>query len=85
MIPIICFTAVECPKLYPPANGVMRPEDRYIFETNVEITCDVGYMPDDDNRKSCQANQQWSGDGRPFSCIGKSLWQSPYGMLVQNI
>ncbi|XP_072017074.1 sushi, von Willebrand factor type A, EGF and pentraxin domain-containing protein 1-like [Amphiura filiformis] len=57
---------VECPKLYPPTNGNMHPEEVYTYQTRVEITCDEGFTPASGNVRECQANGEWSG--QQFAC-----------------
>ncbi|XP_078689172.1 uncharacterized protein LOC144920716 [Branchiostoma floridae x Branchiostoma belcheri] len=60
--PVPTCTAVQCPTLMAPENGAMSPEeaDSYIYQDEVDFSCDEGFELEGASSVTCQADQEWS-------------------------
>ncbi|XP_078687075.1 uncharacterized protein LOC144919463 isoform X5 [Branchiostoma floridae x Branchiostoma belcheri] len=53
-------TAVTCPTLTNPANGVLSPSGANSYQNTVTLTCDAGYQSSGVSTITCQADRSWS-------------------------
>ncbi|XP_078610886.1 E-selectin-like [Branchiostoma floridae x Branchiostoma japonicum] len=53
-------TAVQCPSLTPPHNGVLSPTGVNSYNDEVMFTCNQGYELEGASSVRCQANRTWS-------------------------
>ncbi|XP_019626709.1 PREDICTED: sushi, von Willebrand factor type A, EGF and pentraxin domain-containing protein 1-like [Branchiostoma belcheri] len=53
-------TAVTCPTLTNPANGVLSPSGSNSYQNTVTLTCDAGYQSSGVSTITCQADRSWS-------------------------
>ena len=61
------YTAIFCPKLHPPLNGIVRVRDKSV-DSRAMYECLAGYVVFGDEYRTCQSDGEWSGEEPECRC-----------------